>query len=146
MIDELIKLSPVPVIFTNNLSVDYIGSYHHAKKLYDGDIVKEPFIKIRDDLKDYQKIGTLVHEIKHAQCVKKNCKCMRNPDKTEREVHAYMYELLWLLKHKQMEGLKELIEKIEYKAENNFTNQYGTSARQIVKSKLWKRCLKFIGE
>lgn len=137
MIDKLIKLSPVPVSFTDTVIPGYDAMYWH-----EGIFSGKAHIEINSNLTEAQKIASLLHETAHAICVVKNCKCMKNPDKTEREIHAYISELRELLKHKQTEGLKDTITKLKYAAKGN--NYYAKAAKQIMKLKLWKKCLKFI--
>ena len=137
---DLIKLSPVLVKFTNEMTTGYNGVYIH-NSVFDFDA--EHYIKIDDNLKDYKKIAVLIHEIAHANCDKENCDCLKNPDRIEREIHAYMYELKWLLEHKQKKGLKWVMNKLTYWAKYD-SDCYAGAAEYIIKTKLWQKCLDYV--
>jgi hypothetical protein len=91
---------------------------------------------------------TLAHEIGHAKCDEKKCKCFKNKGNSVlREYHAYQYELKTLLKHGDRELLSEAIRQIELTF--NFGASYGyedhaTAIEKIMKLKLWQKCLEAI--
>ena len=141
-IEQLIQLSPVPVEFVDTIDNGlFAGMYYHTKK-HTG---KEAYIEILNRLDDCEKIRTLIHEIAHANCGAKNCKCMKNPDHTKREIHANRFVLSWLLKHKQKEALKEEMEQLTQQANGNTCRAYyEKAAKHIIKLKLWHKCLDYI--
>ncbi|MCK5611627.1 hypothetical protein KAR91_57685 [Candidatus Pacearchaeota archaeon] len=141
-LDNIIQLSPVPVRFVNDILSGSNGFYSHNENF---DFDANHHIGIKDDLKDYQKIAVLIHEIGHAKCDKKNCDCMKNPNHKYREIHAYMYELKWLLKHNQREGLNWIVNKLIDIA-NWEPGYYTEAAKHIMKTKLWQKCLRYIGK
>jgi hypothetical protein len=134
------KLSPISVEFTNEMMPGYNGFYSHCGD-FDFDI--NHHIEINDNLPDYKKIGVLAHEIGHAMCDKENCDCMKNPNRKYREIHAYTYELEWLLKHKQKKGLKWVINKLAYWAKYD-SGCYAGAAKHITKTELWQKCLDYV--
>lgn len=144
MIDKLIKLSPVPVEFTDTIEIGYAGTFWHKK--YDCERPPLPnhipYIEIKDDLETSEKISALIHEISHAKCHEKNCDCVESPDYTKREIHAFKFQLKWLLKHKQKESLKDAMAVI--KEGLNRHDHYLKAAKHIMKLKLWKKCVEFI--
>lgn len=137
MIDKLIKLSPVPVNFVD--TIQHAGNYCYDSGKYE----KDAHINVYTEQKEYKKIGTLAHEISHAMCDADNCGCIKSL-REEREIHAYVFELNWLLKHKQKEALEHVIHKLTNFTEGN--DYYAEAAKHIMKLKLWKKCLKFVGE
>lgn len=144
MIEQLKRLSPVPIEFKDEMSIlDFSGIYYST----DGFTGKTAYIEVSNNLDNDQKIAVLVHEIGHATCDVKGCKCMKNPDHTEREIHANKFTLKWLLKHKQKEALSGEINCITKQA-NGFSSRsyYITAARHIMGLKLWQKCLNYINE
>ena len=142
-IEELIQLSPVPVKFTNDIyNPHFAGVYYEGEtKGYTG----KARIEIADDLTNCQKIRVLVHEIGHAICDMKNCKCMSNPDHVKREIHANKFVLSWLLKHKQKEALKQEILQLEGQANGQTCyGYYEKAAKHVMKLKLWQKCINYI--
>lgn len=142
-IKQLIQLSPVPVEFVHEMdNPNFIGVYYQGKiKGYTG----KACIEILDELDNCQKVAVLVHEIAHANCDVKNCKCMKNMDHTEREIHANKFVLSWLLKHKQKEALKREINGLTQQA-NGCTNYkyYIKAAKHVMGLKLWQKCLDYV--
>lgn len=118
----------------------FVGVYYRNKE-YMG----KARIEILDDLSTDQKIATLVHEIAHAICDVKNCRCMQNPDHTKREIHAVKFTLSWLLKHKQKELLQQEINQLRRQA-NGYSNYdyYIRAAKHIMKLKLWQKCIDYL--
>lgn len=142
-IKNLIHLSPVPVYFMDVMSIsDFCGIFWQGKK-HDGD--GHAYIEISTELENYQKISTLVHEIGHAKCYEKNCKCMKNSDHAKREIHALKFQLRWLLKYKQKGGLKWEMDSLIKQANGQACRTYYVkAAKHIMKLKLWQKCLDFI--
>ncbi len=85
---EIELLSPVEIIYVDNFKS--YGEYN-----WDNNI-----ITIDNSLSETMKIFTLVHEITHANCYKKECHCF-NPtfNKTICEYHAYKETLLFVKEH-----------------------------------------------
>lgn len=142
MIEVLEQLSPVPVYFLETDSM-FAGTYQTKAE----SIAGKAHIKIDNRLTDSQKITTLIHEISHALCDVKDCKCLKNPDHTEREIHANKATLRQLIKYRQKEALEEEMERIEQQAAG-MTHYvcYLNAAKHIMKLKLWQKCLDYVGE
>lgn len=139
LIEQLIQLSPVPVEFTDTMSV-FAGTYWSIEDCSD-----KPRIEIANDLTNSQKTTTLIHEIGHALCDNKSCECMKNPDHTKREIHANKFTLSRLMKYKLKEGLKEEMERITQQADGLTSHVYYTDAAQhVMKLKLWQKCLDYV--
>ena len=87
-------------------------------------------------------LGHLYHEIGHHECKKKNCRCLRNPEKPQKtlsEDHAHNYVLNICLKRKIVPVL------IDYMKYLNFNAQNGDKvAFRIIKKDIWKKCEKFM--
>lgn len=134
---RLIKLSPVPVEFTAG-EPGYAGSFVHG-----GLSEYYPHIEIKNKLELSEKISALIHEIAHAICHSKNCKCMRNSvPSAEKEIHVFKFQLNWLLEHKQKEPLERAVEVVEKCLERD--DFYAGVAKHIMKLKLWEKCVEFI--
>jgi len=101
-----------------------------------------PRIEIAKGLKKHRRISILAHEIGHALCSEKNCKCMigRN-NHILAEYHAFKFELGWLLKHKQKKALKSAIHDIK---DYHDVNAHQFAAERIMKLKLWQKCLGYV--
>ena len=135
------RLSPVPIEFVDEMQCwGYDGMFW-----YKDSTLGHPYIEILDSLEKDDKIATLIHEIAHAVCHEKNCECLKiykkNPVLTE--IHAYKYELKWLLKHKQKRALKNEIKRIESYIEYR-SDHYVDVAKHLMKLKLWQKCLNFV--
>ncbi|KKN19125.1 hypothetical protein LCGC14_0948810 [marine sediment metagenome] len=143
MLDRLIESSPVPIKFVDAVDNPYwCGIYYQGEtKGYTG----KARIEILAELDNCQKMSTVVHEIGHAQCDARDCKCMKNSDYTEREIHAYKFTLSWLLKHKQKKTLKQEIYSLRRQASGDTCSEYYTkAAKYIMKLKLWQKCLDYV--
>jgi len=142
VIETLKRLSPVPIEF-----VDEMRCFGFCGMFWDDGVssIGHPFIEIDNNLENHQKIATLIHEISHAICSGKNCKCVKIYEKNPAlaEIHAYKYELKWLLKHKQKGALKYEIEQIELHIKNR-SDHYVEAAKHIMKLKLWQKCLDYV--
>ena len=139
MIEMLKQLSPVPITvmaleYPKDLGVFYWG----------GEIA--PFsgrrIEISELLSQPQHIVVLSHEVGHALCLAKNCKCFNNPNIIKREIHAHKYTLRLLLKHKQKEALKWAVEDI--KNRSYYQDGFEKILKHLVKLKLWQKCLDYV--
>lgn len=137
MIEMLKQLSPVPIKFKNGREMSDIGLYFAEDTYY------SPHIEIANDLEKHHKIAILAHEIGHALCSKKNCKCMINKDDhTLAEYHAFKFELEWLLKHKQRKALKSTVKNIK----SCHSGPHKSAAKHIMRLKLWQKCLDYVGK
>lgn len=145
-IEQLIQLSPVPVKFIadNIMSSKFINIVTFGRYIYSNGKsfdVTIPRIEILNSLNYHKKIGTLLHEIGHAKCDEKNCKCITSNDSAESEIHAYKYTLEQLLKYKLKKSLKQEIHHIKNQLERD--DFYGRAAKHIMKLKLWQECLAY---
>ncbi len=87
-LEEIELSSPVEIIYVDNFKP--YGEY----RLYNNTIT------IDNSLSENHKIFTLVHEITHANCHKKECHCFYPTfNKTICEYHAYKGVLLFVKKH-----------------------------------------------
>lgn len=142
MLSDLVRTSPVSVSFVPEVNVSptanaiTIGAFYPKK---DNQI--KTCIEILDSLSKHQKIVTLLHEIGHAKCDMKKCKCIFVCS-AEGEIHAYEYALTWLLKNKQKKVLKAEMKYIKNSYDR--MDYYGDAVRHIINSKLWQKCLNFV--
>ena len=140
MIEVLKRLSPVPIVFIEPKQ-DCFAQYCSGNESMN--LFKR--IEIDKTLKPYENIAILAHEIAHALHDVKDCKCMKNSDHTEREIHAHKDSLRFLLKHKQKKALKWLVERIkEHTAGNYYHDEAQPAAKHIMKLKLWQKCLDYV--
>lgn len=142
-IENIKRLCPVPIHFMDTMThSQFAGCYYDIK-----DCSGKPYIEIDNSLTDSQTITTLIHETGHALCDSKGCKCMSNPDHTEREIHANKFVLRQLMKYKLKKELKEEMERIEQQViGNTIYVYYEHAAKHTMKLKLWQKCLDYIGE
>ena len=140
MIEMLKRLSPVSIIFTEPEQGCFAYYCNENESM---NLLKR--IEIDKTLKPHENIAILAHEIAHALHDVKNCKCMKNPDYVEREIHAHKDSLRFLLKHKQKKALKWLIKIIrEHSNEGCYNNEAQPAAKHIMKLKLWQKCLDYV--
>ena len=144
ILGELVKTSPVSVSFKNDLGLSshavncpVIGVYYSTTS------DKELCIKILNTLNNNEKLACLLHEIGHANCDKTNCKCRHPFDRVKSETHAFEHTLKWLLKNKQKKVLRLEIKHIEELLD--IEGCYSEAAKYVMDSKLWRKCLKYIG-
>ena len=139
MIEMLKRLSPVLITIMAIKYPDDLGSFYWGSET-------APFsgrrIEISERLSRPQCIAVLSHEVGHALCYEKNCKCFNNPDIVKREVHAHKYSLGFLLKHKQKESLKWMTEDIRKRSHDNYV--FEQILKHLTKLKLWQKCLNFV--
>ena len=135
VIEMLTQLSPVPVLFRSTKGEGGLGTYFSGPNA--------PYIVISNSLREHREIiAVLVHEIGHAICDEKECKCMNQTDKTLAETHAYKFELSWLLKHKRTEELNIAMGTIDHALHQS--GYCGDAAKHIMRLKLWQRCLDYL--
>jgi len=93
----------------------------------------------------YEKLATLYHEIGHYKCYKKQCRCNKEGSLRLKEEYAYEYMLKIMLSKKILPSLKFSISNIKNKTTNKKTTiPEKLAAQQIVKTKLFKDCEKFV--
>ncbi len=144
MLYELIKTSPASVNFVSEINISgTTGAVTIGGFLPKNDGRPKACIEVLGSLSKYQKIATLLHEIGHAKCSKEKCKC-RLAHSAEGEIHANKYALNWLLKNKRKKMLRMEMGHIEDNSDR--TDYYGEAAKHIMESKLWQKCLKYIGK
>jgi len=142
MIEILKRLSPVPIEFVDEMEIPGYDGMFWGNEVSS---IGHPYIEIDNNLENYQKIATLIHEIGHALCGEKKCQCVKTYEENPKlaEIHAYKYELKWLLEHKQKKALKYEMEGIKSFIENR-PDHYAEAAKHIMKLKLWQKCLNFV--
>ena len=135
------RLSPVPITFTELECPEDIGVFFwsHGETLFSGTGER---IEVSENLQQSQRIAILSHEVGHALCFEKKCKCFENSDIAKREIHAHKYSLRFLLKHEQKESLKWLINDIEERSAKY--DLWEKILKHLIKSKLWQKCLNFV--
>ena len=139
MIEVLKRLASVPVIFTN---LDALGTFFWKKS--SSALYFDKRIEIDKSLQQHQRIAVLSHEVGHALCFEKDCKCFEGRDIIQREFHAHKYALKFLLKYKQKKALKWMMKDIiERSHDNPF---FEKPLKRLMKLKLWQKCLDYIGE
>ena len=141
MLEMLKQLSPVPIEFVDEMECwGYSGMYWGETSS-----IGHPYIEISNGLENHQKIATLIHEIGHALCDEKKCQCVKTYKENPKlaEIHAYKYELKWLLEHKQKRALKYEMECIESCVECRL-DHYVVATKHIMELKLWQKCLDYV--
>lgn len=136
ILETLKRLSPVPIEFVCG-DRNYLGRYYH-----EGNYEDYPCIKIINELSNDEKLSVLAHEIGHALCFEKKCECVLTKDYIKRETHACEYQLSWLLKHKQLKSLEWSMKTL--KKWLNRYDHYVEVAQNIMKLKLWQKCLDYV--
>ena len=140
VIKRLIELSPCVVQFTSVMH--YYGEFCHPDEA-------ENHIKVYSGAKEYEQIAVLAHEIGHALCEEKKCKCRKSlpGDHAPTEYHAMKFGLNWLLKHRHKESLMWEVDNLEkWSVFCQCSPDHQKAARKVMKLKLWKKCKKFIEE
>jgi hypothetical protein len=133
LLDDLIKLSPYPVYFTEE---PYKAAFYY----------EDVYIKIEETMSYDEKVYSLAHELGHALCHKNKCKCYAkhsNRNEMLREYHAFKYSLELLLRLKHKQSLIPCIDEIIYSF-YNYDEKYKIAAIRIMKTDLWKQCVKFV--
>lgn len=141
-LEMLVQSSPVPVSFVSKFkSEKSIGRNDVClATFYSGPVA--PHIEILSSSDYNTKILSLIHELSHARCHKKRCRCW-NMDKLG-EIHAYAYTLKWLIKNKRKELLKIQMRTLSKMQER--TDYYSDAVRYIMTTRLWQRCLGIMKE
>lgn len=136
---ELKKKCPCPVHekFDKSGSLGFRGEYYHMRLGR-----PEGAIILQKNRPGTEKEATFVHELGHVRCDKRRCSCIPR-DGVQRELHAELYALHFLLRHKRKRALRFRI---------NTFHQYGcctkfphSSAFKIVRTRrIYKRCLRYL--
>ena len=146
VIKKLIELSPCKVIFGQWLDV-YYGAYDYSN--FSAGVQKTE-IQIEVNHPIHEQIAVLAHELGHALCAQKGCKCrlkhkeygsMIITDEVLTEYHAFKYALTWLLKHKQKKSLQWVMPFM-----GKEWGPHLIAVRKVKKLKLWEKCKRFIEE
>ncbi len=144
ILEELVRTSPVPVRFVSKVN---LPGYAKGSVTIGAFLPKingrvEAYIEILKRLSEDEKIATLLHELGHARCSRKLCKC-RCVASSEGEIHADNYSLKWLLTNRCKKILKTEMKHIENKSDR--VDYYGVAARCTMDSRLWQKCLRCMG-
>ena len=139
MIKKIVRLSPVPVVFRESI--------HTLRGFVDGWVTMGRYcpkngsfkecIEVVKNIPHRKKIGILLHEIGHAICAKRGCRCATKVS-WEGEHHADMYALKWLLDHKKRKPLISRMQAI--KDHSSEDNLYAVAAAATMSSDLWQDC------
>ena len=138
LLSEIIKLSPVNIEF-----VDAITGHPSWIGVYWGSHRPKRSIEVVNRLSTELKIATLLHEIGHANCSAKGCSCVKVVTCLG-ELYAEMFALQWLLDGKHKCILRTDMEHLERVWPNN--GIYGDAWEDLIKTKLWKDCKRYIGK
>jgi len=145
---ELEKLSPYPINYVNKWRYEHGAFFPKFSTFYCR-------IEINKDLSEDVKLATLAHEVGHALCYKKGCKCMEYAHElgthisskyTMTEYHANKFAIKFLLENKQKEALKDIIKVILEDSQDYFNGAHQKACKKIMKLKLWKKALDFVEE
>ncbi len=97
---------------------------------------------------NYAKFSTLAHELAHAKCWLAGCKCMSNPNHTNREYHAFKSQLERCMGYKR--ALRFTVTHINRISSTAFIRdmpQYKghyTACKRLKRTKLWRQALALI--
>ncbi len=144
---ELEKLSPCKIEYGQWYNVCF-GCYDYYQST-----VARPFGAIRIDNKETidTQLAVLSHEIGHAVCDNNQCNCVQNVRLHKEcnsliELHAHLFALKWLIKNKHKKALNKLIAIIKNVSIINEDCAHRTAANELMKKRIWRKCLKLIGE
>ncbi len=142
-LEDFKKLNPLSIVADHALGC-FFKKNMYCFDVYDGIII------ISANLPYAHKVLTLYHEIRHYQCHKIRCECVKNGvnngcNHELYEQHAYTCMLEKCLEKGILPSLKFGIDNIEDKSHNkNTTEHERNAAQQVLKTKLYKDCVKFI--
>jgi len=135
-LDKLKKISPCPVDeITMVLSA---GMYFHPTN---NSIDLDGRICINKQMNIFEKEGTLVHEIGHARCFNRSCKCHTKQDHVLTEVHAELFALHYLLRRGNKKAIEARFKRLHQ--DWDYENYYEAKAI-IKKRRIYKRCQEFV--
>ncbi len=130
---ELKRTSPCRV--QERAFIPSMGQYWWKRSIKHG-------IELQTDLTEVGKEAVLVHELGHQRCDAKNCQCMESVnDHVEAEIHAELYALHFLLKHRR---IRALAFRIDLHIFGWNTLPYAEALQVIKTRKIYKRCEKAI--
>ena|ERR1035437_2490081 len=156
-LEQIIALSPVPVKFLSQTEIKKAIQRHmpltdiESKYGFSGLYLSfddEPFIVIWKKKSNLKIAATLLHEIGHATCDKKNCKCFTckscDEDDAEvlSEVHADEFALKKCIEINLIDVLRIRFNKIS-NWDSDYKVQYKAS-KILMKKPIWKRCKKIL--
>lgn len=124
-------------------SKGFRGSYWQKCNLINAFL--EGRIELQKNLSDIEQEATLVHELGHARCDKRNCECMHGRwtklTRVRIELHAELHTLHFLLKHGRKQALSFRLHHLHPCW--NYT-PYAEVLHILKKRRIYKRCQKFI--
>lgn len=102
-------------------------------------------IELQENLSTIEQEATLVHELGHARCDKRNCGCMygiwTELSRVRIELHAELYALHFLLKHHRKQAL---MFRLTYLHPRWTYLPYRDTLQIIKKRRIYKRCQEFV--
>lgn len=127
---QIEKLSPV--------KIEYVRLPDGGRFYYS---TSPPHIEIRDDVNDMVKATALLHEIGHAVCYTKGCRCFEKPiDHRLTEYHAYKFVMVHIKNDKRLQ--RQFIRDIKFVLHNVRYPDHAIAAERITKSKQWAKFCK----
>jgi hypothetical protein len=108
--------------------------------------LSEANIGIWPTLTNYQKVAVAAHEIGHAICWNKQCRCCWNGDAVLMEVHAWRYSLQHLLDYGNRKSLFFTMEQICSFACGCRSKDHQKACRRLIKCAVWKKCRERYGQ
>ncbi|MCK4824347.1 hypothetical protein KA005_51825 [bacterium] len=102
-------------------------------------------IELQKNLSDIEQEATLVHELGHARCDKRDCECMYSRwtefSRVRIELHAELYALHFLLKHHRKQALTF---RLTYLHPRWTDLPYREVLQILKKRRIYKRCQEFV--
>jgi hypothetical protein len=141
-IERLIELCPCEVIIDD--WIWYFGSegcYEHAGVANN----QTPRILIQEGQSEDVTIYSIAHELGHALCGKKGCRCMARDrkDSVLAEYHAEIFNLRWQLRRKNKGAMRKTLNNIEKYTVSHPYSDHVKAWNMLKKLKLWEKCKKF---
>lgn len=128
---EITKLSPVEVRY---VPMPDGGRYYLNTPQY---------ITINENIGKIQQATALLHEIGHALCDIKKCKCFKKSvDEVLREYHAYKFVLKHVKNDKKL--MRQFIKDVEYVLNNNCYPDHNKAVQRIIRLKQWTKFCKVV--
>lgn len=124
-------------------SKGFRGTYHQKQDSIN--VFLEGRIDLQVNLSTIEQEATLVHELGHARCDKRNCRCMHGTwtelNRVRIELHAELYALHFLLKHHRKQAL---IFRLTYLHPRWTYLPYRDTLQILKKRRIYKRCQEFV--
>lgn len=134
---QLKKKSICPVAETVKHTSFFSGWFIHSSTSTSSD----GRIQINKNMSVFEKEGTLTHEMGHARCHNRHCKCYKKYDDVLQEVHAELYTLHLLLRNHRKNGIKARFKRLQ----NDWNYEPHSEAREIIENRrIYKRCQEFV--